>query len=121
LEDKYVAVKVNASSLASRRVPPKNKVGIMNHISRVNPNHKGRHFVKKLSDSFLINETSGSHVCLVLEALREPLWLYRRRYINNVIPPDILKILVQMILHALDYLHTECHIIHTGNLLSQSD
>lgn len=93
----------------------------MNHISGVNPKHKGWHFVRKLSDSFTINGASENHVCLVLEALREPLWLYRRRYIGNVIPPDILKILVQMILHALDYLHTECHIIHTGNLLPQSD
>ncbi|KAI8674262.1 Protein kinase domain-containing protein [Fusarium keratoplasticum] len=41
LEDKYVAVKVNASSHASRRVPPTNEVDIINHISRINPNHKG--------------------------------------------------------------------------------
>lgn len=92
----------------------------MNHISRENPQHKGWHFVRKLTDSFSLNGTSESHVCLVLEALREPLWLYRRRYVGNVIPPDILKILVQMILHALDYLHAECHVIHTGNSHLQS-
>ncbi|RMJ14693.1 hypothetical protein CDV36_005596 [Fusarium kuroshium] len=112
-EDKYVAIKVNASNHPSRRVPPENEVDIMEHISRVNPQHKGWHFVRKLSDSFSVSGASGSHACLVLEALREPLWLYRRRYTGNVIPPEILKILVQMILHALDYLHTECQIIHT--------
>lgn len=88
----------------------------MRHISRVNPQHKGWHFIRKLCDSFALQGTSGTHSCLVLEALREPLWLYRRRYVGGVIPPDILKILVQMILHALDYLHSECRVIHTGRL-----
>uniref|UniRef100_A0A0D2Y179 non-specific serine/threonine protein kinase n=1 Tax=Fusarium oxysporum (strain Fo5176) TaxID=660025 RepID=A0A0D2Y179_FUSOF len=34
------------------------------------------------------------------------------KYIGGVIPPDILKILLQMILLGLDYLHNECHVIH---------
>ncbi|UKZ77952.1 hypothetical protein TrVFT333_005686 [Trichoderma virens FT-333] len=80
---------------------------LMRHISQVNSQHKGWHFIRKLFDSFMLEGTSGIHSCLVLEALREPLWLYRRRYIGGVIPPDILKILTQMILHALDYLHSE--------------
>ncbi|OBS20032.1 hypothetical protein FPOA_11753 [Fusarium poae] len=111
--EKYVAIKVNAIKQPSRRVPHENELDIMTHISQVNPQHKGWHFIRKLSDSFEIEGTCGIHNCLVLEALREPLWLYRRRYIGGVIPPDILKILVQMILHALDYLHSECCVIHT--------
>jgi hypothetical protein len=38
---------------------------------------------------------------------REPLWL--------VIPSEILNVVVQMLLYGLDYLHNECHVIHTGN------
>src|SRR5882762_10306785 len=38
---------------------------------------------------------------------REPLWL--------VIPSEILNVIVQMLLYGLDYLHNECHVIHTGN------
>ncbi|KAI8673051.1 Protein kinase domain-containing protein [Fusarium sp. Ph1] len=110
-EDKYVAVKVNGTSHASRRVPPENEVDNMNHISRVNPNHRGWHFVRKHSNSFTINGTSGSHMCLVLAALREPLWLYRRRYINNVIPPDTLKILVMLFCNP-----TEKLLINRPNL-----
>lgn len=56
----------------------------------------------------------ADHTCTACEALREPLWLYRRRFVGNVIPPDILKILLQMILEGLDYLHSECHVIHTS-------
>ncbi|KAL3590806.1 hypothetical protein FPOAC2_13008 [Fusarium poae] len=111
--EKYVDIKVNAIKQPSRRVLIENELDIMTHISQVNPQHKGWHFIRKLSDSFKLEGTSGTHNCLVLEALREPLWLYRKRYIGGVIPPDILKILVQMILHALDYLHSECCVIHT--------
>ncbi|CVL11855.1 related to dis1-suppressing protein kinase dsk1 [Fusarium proliferatum] len=110
--EKYVAVKVNATNQRSRRSKG-NELDIMRHISQVNPKHKGWHFIRKLSDSFELQGTLETHSCLVLEALREPLWLYQTRYIGSVIPPDILKILVQMILHALDYLHSECRIVHT--------
>lgn len=33
-------------------------------------------------------------------------------------PPEIFKIILQEILHGLDYLHTECRIIHTGKYSS---
>ena len=36
------------------------------------------------------------------------------RFEGNIIPSKILKIMVQMLLHGLDYLHTECHIVHAG-------
>ncbi|KAF4953177.1 hypothetical protein FGADI_6152 [Fusarium gaditjirri] len=82
------------------------------HINRKNPKHYGWHFIRKLADVFNIESPYGSHPCLVLEPLREPLQLYCSRYIGGVIPPGILKILLQMILLALDYLHTECYVIH---------
>ena len=119
-QERYVAVKINAIRNPSRRISAENEVDIMRHLSQVNSRHHGWHFVRKLSDSFMLESTSGNHVCLVLGALREPLWLYRRRYMGGVIPPDILKILMQMILHALDYLHSECQIIHTGMVLLRS-
>ncbi|KAL9562551.1 hypothetical protein ACKAV7_013308 [Fusarium commune] len=68
--------------------------------------------IRKLTEIFSLESPHGSHPCLVLEPLREPLWLYCSRYIGGVIPPAILKILLQMILLGLDYLHTECHVIH---------
>ncbi|KAG9252953.1 kinase-like domain-containing protein [Emericellopsis atlantica] len=115
--ERYVALKVNATGTRSGLLSPENEVDVMKHIGAANPKHGGWHFVRKLADSF----TQDSHVCLVSEALREPLWLYRKRYVGQVIPPDILKILLQMILKALDYLHSECHVIHTdlkpGNIM----
>ena len=60
------------------------------------------------------DDTLSGHICLVFEPLREPIWLLNERFEGNTIPSEILKIMVQMLLHGLDYLHTECHIVHTG-------
>ncbi|VUC23756.1 unnamed protein product [Clonostachys rosea] len=113
-EEKYIAVKINATASSSRKRSVENEVAILQHISKLNPNHQGWHFIRKLSDSFNIEGKYGSsHCCLALDPLREPLWLYQRRYSDGVIPSGILKVLVQMMLHALDCLHSECRVIHT--------
>ena len=71
-------------------------------------------FVRSLLDSFTVKGPTSNHTCLVFEPLREPLWLLKERFEGNTIPSEILKIMVEMLLHGLDYLHTECHIVHTG-------
>lgn len=49
--------------------------------------------------------------------MREPLWLFRRRVAgeDRVIRPlmPLIKTYLQILLEGLDYLHSECHIIHT--------
>ena len=114
LEERYVAVKIRANRPNSPAKASEGELGILRHISKANPRHKGWYFVRKLLNSFTLDGVSGKHQCLVFEPLREPLWLYRERFIGNVIPPEILKIMLQMVLHGLDYLHSECHVIHTG-------
>ena len=86
----------------------------MKNVSTANYYHHGRHFVRVLLDSFPLQGPYNKHLCLVFEPLREPLWLVRQRFTTRTIPSDILKILAQMLLHGLDYLHSECHIIHGG-------
>ncbi|KAH7240360.1 kinase-like domain-containing protein [Fusarium redolens] len=110
--EKYVAIKVNATKSLHRRALAENEIDILRRVTRTNPKHHGWHFIRKLTDTFTLESPYGRHPCLVSDALREPLRLYCSRYIGGVIPPDILKVLLQMILLALDYLHTECHIIH---------
>ncbi|GES61291.1 kinase-like protein [Aspergillus terreus] len=113
LRERYVAVKINASIRHSRTNASQAELDILKHISEANPHHKGRGFVRCPLDSFTVQHGSARHLSLVFEPLREPLWLYCERFTNDVIPADIFKILLQMILQELDYLHSECHVIHT--------
>ncbi|KAL5342292.1 protein kinase [Aspergillus crustosus] len=95
--EKYVALEINSSAHHSRANAAEAELDILKHSSEANPLHKGWGFV---------------HLAIAFEPLREPLWIYRQRFIGEVIPPAVLKILLQMVLHGIDYLHSECHVIH---------
>lgn len=114
LDDKYVTVKMNASAHHTHLNAAHAILGILNHISTANPQHKGWQFIRHLLYSFTLEHGSGTHLCLVSMPLREPLWLYQDRFVNDVLPSNMLEIIIQMVLHGLDYLHSECRVIHTG-------
>lgn len=117
LREKYVALKINSSAHHSRENAAQTELDILRHISEANPRHQGWEFVRRPLDSFSVEHGTARHLGLVFEALREPLWIYRTRFIGDVIPSGVLKILLQMVLRGLDYLHSECHVIHAGSSL----
>lgn len=78
--------------------------------------HPGQEHVRKVLDSFEIEGPGGKHLCLAFEPLRQPLWfLGRQTSAGGLVQPRIIKALLPGILECLDFLHTECHVIHTGN------
>ncbi|KAK2807680.1 hypothetical protein FQN51_000117 [Onygenales sp. PD_10] len=113
LRERYVAVKVNSNNNHTRKATGDDEVEILRHISKNNPRHEGWHFVRKLRDSFPAQGVSGSHACLVFEPLRESLGRYCKRWQDGVMPSEVFKVVLQMVLQAVDYLHSECHVIHT--------
>lgn len=119
LREKYVALKVNACFPRSRTGTVQAERDTLQRIAAGNPRHEGYRYVRHLLDSFQVE--NGSRKCLILafEPLREPLWIYRHRYVGDTIPSDIAKKMFRMILLGLDYLHSECHVIHTGLLPHQ--
>ena len=44
------------------------------------------------------------------------MWIVKRRFKNETVPLEIVQTIAHMMLKALDYLHTECQVIHTGKL-----
>src|SRR5947209_545666 len=78
---------------------------ITQHITNANPQHIGYNFVRTLLDSFDLRGPCGTHVCMVFDPLREPLWLLKRRFQGDVLPSDVLRLIVRMVLEGLDYLH----------------
>jgi hypothetical protein len=108
-----VAIKVNANNYASQECAEK-ELRITEHITRADTQHIGRNFVAKLLDSFHVSSPGGTHICMVFDALCEPLWMLKRRFEGNTIPLDVLKPVSKLVLEGLRYLHDECHVIHTG-------
>ncbi|KAJ5930542.1 hypothetical protein N7466_006035 [Penicillium verhagenii] len=75
--------------------------------------HPGHDHVRKALDIFIIPSSGGGHPCLV----QNPMWesfkdlLYRNP--SHRFTEDLLKAGLMQIFLALDYLHTECKLVHT--------
>ena len=92
----------------------------INKLLTKDPSIPGFAFIRTAFDDFIaISPIGTAHLCLVFEAMREPLSQFQHRLVGNRIPPQLLKVYVDFILQGLEYLHTTCQIIHTG-LISTS-
>ena len=79
--------------------------------------HPGRDAVRQLLDTFDLEGPDGQHHCLV----HSPLWesalaLLHRNPITRL-PVPVLAITLRRLFLALDYLHSDCRVIHAGEHL----
>lgn len=76
--------------------------------------HPGHAHIRRALDIFTIPRSGGDHPCLV----QKPMWesfrdlLYRNP--SHRFTEDLLKAGLMQVFLALDYLHTECKLVHTG-------
>ncbi|EFE31635.1 uncharacterized protein ARB_01535 [Trichophyton benhamiae CBS 112371] len=86
---------------------------IYKKLNQGSSRHPGHAHIRKALDIFTISSSCGSHSCLV----QKPMWesfrdlLYRNP--NYRFTEDLLKSGLLQIFLALDYLHTECKLVHT--------
>ena len=85
-------------------------------ISASESSHPGQEYVRKILDSFTVRNRGNVHHCLVHEPLWDSLLGYQRRVLKGRLTEGLLRLSLLYMLRALDYLHTECHIIHTGTV-----
>jgi hypothetical protein len=48
-----------------------------------NPSHDGFEFVRHMLDNFKVTGPGGTHLCLVYEPMRVPLWQFQQRLPNS--------------------------------------
>jgi serine/threonine-protein kinase SRPK3 len=65
-------------------------------------------------DSFELMNGGGKHVCLVHEPLWDNITTLLKRGGQDRLTEDLLRVILQRLLLALDYLHTDRRLIHTG-------
>jgi hypothetical protein len=61
----------------------------------------------------------GQHRCLVHPPLWDSVLALLHRNPERKLPPLLLAVVLKYLFRALDFLHTECHIAHTGTCMRQ--
>lgn len=64
---------------------------IENHITHHNPEHHGCMILRTCMDDFEVTGPEGKHMCLVYEPMREPFWIFQRRFIDHNVPLPLVK------------------------------
>jgi hypothetical protein len=107
-----MTLKITASDYIDDDIAKHERI-VTRHLNK-NPSHEGFPFARAMLDNFEATKPDGPHLCLVYEAMREPLWLSQKCWENGKLPLALFKVHLRFLLRGLDYLHSECHIIDTG-------
>ncbi|KAH7152712.1 serine threonine protein kinase, CMGC group [Dactylonectria macrodidyma] len=109
---RHVALKlfVNSESMGEQL---DHELTIYKRISKSAAKHPGRGAVRELLDSFDVTGPDGCHRCLVHPPLWESALTFLHRNPVRRLPTPVLAFVLRRLFLALDFLHTECRIIHT--------
>ncbi|POR37771.1 Serine/threonine protein kinase, putative [Tolypocladium paradoxum] len=112
----YVTLKV----YANKQRQAQREVHVLHHIESIATKHAGARIVRKLKDEFEISGNDSTYLCLVHNPLGLTLSDFRL-LLGGKLPPKALKAIVNYLLYALDFLHTEARVVHTdiqeGNIM----
>lgn len=75
--------------------------------------HTGQDYIRELYDTFEVTGPHGQHHCLVQPPMHLTLFDILKSTSKPVSPP-LVKMTLKCLLDALDFLHTEAGIVHTG-------
>ncbi|KAH8722359.1 kinase domain protein [Phaeosphaeriaceae sp. PMI808] len=107
-ERRAVALKIFTNDIQNRE-----EISIYKHLQSIKSNHPGRRRLRDALGTFTLHGTKGEHQCLV----HEPMWESARdllwRNASHKFTEDLLKAFLYRLLQAIDYLHSEAHLIHT--------
>ena len=92
---------------------------VYDHFRRVKSSLTGSILVRHALDDFQVTSDDNSHSyqCLVHPPLAMSLFELRNRAAGKVFPENLLKPTLIHILLALDFLHTDAQVIHTGKII----
>lgn len=114
---KFVTLKVcERDSLSAKR-----EVAAYEHLNSMKTTHQGALLVRELCDHFQIPDLNGTHICLTQEPLGMSLETLRQLMPEKQLSADVLKAVLKHLLLALDFLHTEAKMVHTGDDACNSD
>ncbi|KAK7429441.1 hypothetical protein QQZ08_004033 [Neonectria magnoliae] len=108
----YVALKVYTQDQRNR-----DEFRFLDIISKANPSHPGYPNVRTALDIFELSRSGRDHYCLVQRPMWDSWKDLLRRNSSGCFSEPLLKAGLRHLFTALDYLHSECKLVHTGKYL----
>ncbi|KFY64875.1 hypothetical protein V496_02950 [Pseudogymnoascus sp. VKM F-4515 (FW-2607)] len=112
---------VTLKAFVSDHRQAENEEKVYHHLSTIKTNHPGIKGIRSLRDSFQLPGKCGPHEFLIHDALGLTLGEIRDMSDGGKVSVDLLKPFTTCLLLALDFLHTEAHVVHTdiqeGNIM----
>ena len=95
------------------------EVDALRAIKKTNPRHPGYKHCMVIYDTFIAKSHHGPHICIVTDVFGPDL-TYIRSFLpaqRRFFPLALTQRIIKQTLLALDYLHRECKLVHTGNFI----
>ncbi|KAI9932522.1 hypothetical protein ASPWEDRAFT_101324 [Aspergillus wentii DTO 134E9] len=108
---RYVTLKIFIKS-TSMGQQLDDELDMYKRMEKGSKSHPGHNAVRSLLDSFYVTGPEDMHRCLVHPPLWESVLTFLHRNPIGRLPEPVLAFILQRVFLALDYLHTECQIIH---------
>lgn len=108
LQKRFVALKVQKSATHYTDAAL-DEIDLLRQVSRVGKSKK----IVRLLDHFQHTGPNGRHVCMIFEMLGANLLSVIRKSQYRGLPVKVVKNFARQLVQGLDYLHTQCSIIHT--------
>ena len=92
------------------------ELNMYQHMAKVTSTsrHPGSTAIRILLDSFKVTGPDGEHQCLVHVPLWESVKTFLARNPIGRLPTPVLAVVLRQLFLALDFMHKECRLIHTG-------
>ena len=114
-EDRHVAIKI-LSAHASKELQAGQNIerDALRTVSSTSPLHPGFKHVIHLFHEFTFESFAGQHICFVTDVLSFSAPDLRKYLGDSRLSLRLILCLVKHVLKALEYLHDECKLVHTG-------
>jgi hypothetical protein len=111
-QHRYVAVKVYTRQKSQMN----RELQAYEHLGKLDSSHPGQAYIRGVYDTFEIHAPWGRHVCLVHPPLHMTVGALQKRGLHQRYNEVLLRETLVRIFRALDFLHTEADVVHTGIL-----
>jgi serine/threonine protein kinase len=109
---RHVALKV-VKSAQHYTETARDEIDLLKKVANGDKSSEGKLKVVQLLDDFKIHGPNGTHICMVFEVLGNNLLKLIIQSDYKGLPLHAVKWITKQVLMGLDYLHTQCQIIHT--------